>query len=185
MYRGLFLSVVFLMMPITAPATPYLLSYYENFEDDELDYPFHCSSLVEEPPGDPSESYAVLASPSLDGSTGLHLVQGSGGQLAFVALFYPSCIGGLLETIAFDLESPPGRSFGAFDLYIFYDAEEYEIHEYSEPGSYTFECSDEEDIYMVFWAGHDVVIDNLSYSAWCGFVPTEAMTWGSLKAVYR
>ncbi len=179
-------SIVFLLISTTSMATPYQIHYFEDFQDDELAYMFTCPFLVDEPPVNPGESYALIVPSSFDGSLGLHLVQGSEGSEPAVFIFSSGCGGGLAETIIFDVDVPLSGTFGILKLVVNLGSDEFETIEYSEPGSYFFEFADDEDMHTIFWIGHDVVIDNLYYSVACGgYTMNEPLTWGGLKAQYR
>lgn len=186
MYRVLPLFLLFVLLPPAVFATPFPINIFENFQDGDVDYPYFCPSLVEEQPSDPSQSYALIEAPALNGSFGLTLVRGEGGNDPWIAIWDVYCCSWGSGTIEVELAAPPGREFGVCRLQVQMTDKDDVITEYTEPGEYVFDIPDYSYVGWIFWIGHDVILDHLRYETICGcYMANEVMTWGALKASYR
>ncbi|MBC8424644.1 hypothetical protein H8E07_11010 [bacterium] len=184
MCRTLVCMLVTILLPLASVASPYPVYYFEDFEDGELDYGFHCPDLVDEPPGDPTQSYALIDAPSWDGTFGLFLFQGVGDAEPHISVTGCHVCG--LGTVEFKLGAPPGRTFGAVRLRVEFYMEDPLIYEYDEPGFYSIPTPEIVYVEWFTWEGHDVIVDDLWFHDHCDCgTPNAEESWGRIKAAYR
>lgn len=181
------LILLILLVSITGMAGSYPINYNEDFEDGILNPPFICGWLVDEPPDDPSAAYALIESPSLNGSQGLSLYSSEDGFDPWVHYMFISCSLCGDGALFFEVAEPPGKEFGALRLEIISFSNESLVYEEHEPGSYEFIVPADIGLLSILFSGHDIIIDEIQLYLYCDCppIPTEKAIWGVIKSMYR